>query len=349
MTTYAVGTSKDELALAAALAHPGVTPVSVLEYAPSLAPVARAAAVLDMLADAGKLERRAGLELFEYFPVVGVKAPEIAVVVNPSDPDDALDLRAALLKAIGEHPGLTSTGLLEHVPGYGSIVALGRAVCELMREGLVERSRDKGNHKFHYLKGAKPPPHPRQKSNMARPRHGERQIDRVVQTVLLKPGHSGFEIHALLDPPLPINKVHALLMTACLDKMLSRSRQRGVFCYWGPGEAPPDDDVPALRQPTAGSIEAQRVAASAQRMKLEADIRAACDHALARVRASAPKPPRAEAQFGDFGVDVEELERLVVPRPSAPVLGEPQTVIELRRFADGRLLSLLVAATGAAP
>jgi hypothetical protein len=312
---YSTGVSKDELAIATVLAHPGVSARTVIEFAPSLAPVARAAAVLERLAGLGRLDRRPGADFIEYFPpdkvsrIVGpadeVEPEEepVEIVVPPAAQHHAL-LEAVLEKRrqktdhrvarwvvlAGEFPGLTCYEMCEKRPALGAPAKLALRMGYAASKGLldVRKGGDWGNGCRYWPKGLAPAtPSPELVAAVMAMRKARRPAvrrDAIVKAMYANPGNHAYFLGQVSDPPMKSPEAFALLSNAMTHhQLVSRARKGGVWCWWPPGEAPADDEVAPARA------------------------------------ASTPVAliwNRGTTLLGDIGVDVDELERLVVePRP----------------------------------
>lgn len=68
---HSTGISKADQAFNAVLAHPGLTSLTILDYVPGLGPQVKAAGILHELFMNGRIERRSGKELWEWWPKAG--------------------------------------------------------------------------------------------------------------------------------------------------------------------------------------------------------------------------------------------------------------------------------------
>ena len=310
-TAYAVGTSKQDIALAAVIAHPGVTSLEILEYAPSLGPQVKAAGLLHELHLSGRVERRPGRDLWTWWPKTGAASAELYDEPEPRDirAEARSDLSRAgvggpkkrntqkfdrALTAVAEHAGRSAKELCAVMPELGAPGNLVDLLNRGVALGRLEKRRGGGWGKEVRFWPAgqvpaqaplvKPAPKPAPKpAKVAAPPKARRprrspQRDQIIRLVKANPGLGAADIGKLALPPLKPGSVFAQLFFAQAAGQLSRARRLGVWAWWPAGQAPADDGLPPKRM--------------GKSMPLAVLVN------------------RGESITGDFGVDVDAMEAL---------------------------------------
>lgn len=164
-TAYATGISKHEIAYSAVVAHPFVTAETILAVAPALERQAIAASVLNELFCSGRLDRRNGATLYEYFPKshkppAPTRAEQLeALRPESAEPPEAWQGRhsptmrppaprqtkaQACITAVAAHPGNTARRLCELEPSLGDVENIKTVLSTLAGTGQIDRVRGVG-------------------------------------------------------------------------------------------------------------------------------------------------------------------------------------------------------------
>lgn len=251
---YTTGTSKEDICIAAVMAHPHVTPIQVLEYAPLLGPASLAAALMDKLYEKGRFKRSLSGDYLAYSIADGAPAAKVEetpeVPPRPAEkPEVHPRLAVEVLATVAAFPGTSAVKVFECMTIACTQEQVSLELHDQIKAGKLQQRREHGVFAY-YAAGVEMPGLESVRASAAllkkSPEVRVTQVERPSQTEIAAaaatkwPGLKPAEI-AAMDPRLKDGTAASLALGSAFNYgLLERQRKPGekAFRYWPPGQIP---------------------------------------------------------------------------------------------------------------
>ena len=382
-----------ETLLASIAEHPGRNAEELLAFNPEVIDRGDMVRRLAGLATGSQVQRAMNGNGYRYYPIgsqmppaktepkpeVNV-VPQQMTVVTPSMGRDKIK---ALVLA---QPGLTAMQIGEKLPEIDSNIMLAQVLAALVKDGILGRTMDGAAYRYHgpglaqaqrgavtpqpsrhitpisaeraaVLGRIRPATPPEQRKSTLVNRRGKPGIELVSEAAAAHPGLPARELAEHCDAGIAKASVGGFLALALAKGLVSRSRRDGVWHWYAPDKAPPDDGSESKKQGGRGMLVRERGYKPVEKKESERAAAAGVPQAaeLAKtggnVLISGPEPSSEEFQR-DLDDLVNKVKGIKPPAPFVDPTPEIKAMLEepeapasytgqgfhLARLADGSLL-----------